>query len=175
MLIESADIVDQKADEVYGLVRDQMLRLVPYMPNIDRIEIVEREEGAEGPRIVNLWHAKSQLPAMISRFLSPELLSWKDRARWKDAVYSVDYELEGLWRPELYTCRGTNSFRPHGDGRTEVRVRVELEIYPERLPGIPKFIASRAVPAVEDFIKRLLQPNLTSLAKGLQAYIAAQR
>jgi hypothetical protein len=52
-----------------------------------------------------------------------------------------------------------------------VRVQVELNIHAERLPGVPKLIAGRIVPAVEQFVRRLLQPNLTSLAQGLQAYV----
>jgi hypothetical protein len=174
MHIESTDVVDASADELYVLVRDEMPKLVPHMPNIERIERVEREEREGGPHIVNHWYAKSQLPGLISKFMSPEILSWKDDAHWRDADYSVDYTLQGFWRPELYLCRGTNSFKPHGEGQTEVKVSVELDIYPEKLPGVPKFLASRAVPAVEEFIKRLLQPNLTSLAKGLQAYLASR-
>jgi hypothetical protein len=171
MLIESADIVDQRAEEVYRIVRDQMQLLVPYMPNIEKIDQIEREEKDGGPRIVNHWTAKTQLPAIATRFVSPEILSWVDRAAWNDSGYCVDYEIEGKWRPDLYTCRGLNSFRPHGDGRTEVRVSVELRIHAERLPGIPKLLAGRVRPAVEEFVRRLMQPNLTSLAKGLQAYL----
>jgi hypothetical protein len=171
MIIESSDIVEQSAEEVYRIVRDQMQLIVPYMPNIEKIEQVEREDRQGGPRIVNHWTAKSQLPAIASRFVSPEILSWVDRARWNDATYSVEYEIEGKWRPDLYTCRGLNSFRPDGAGRTEVRVSVELRIHGDRLPGIPKLLAGRVVPAVEEFVRRLMQPNLTSLAKGLQAYL----
>lgn len=171
MLIESADVVEYPAETVYRLVRDEMQLLVPHMPNIHRIQQVERQERVGGPHIVNHWHASTQLPAIATRFVSPEILSWVDRARWNDAAQCVDYDIVGMWRPDLYTCRGTNSYRPHGDGLTEVRVRVELNIHAERLPGIPKLIAKRIVPAVEEFVRRLLQPNLTSLAKGLQAYV----
>jgi hypothetical protein len=171
MRIETADIVEHPADDVYRLVRDQMHLIVPYMPNIERIDQVEREERDAGPRIVNHWTARTQLPAIATRFVSLDILSWVDRARWDDSAYRVEYEIEGRWRPDLYSCRGTNSFRPHGQSQTEVRVSVELNIHAERLPGIPKLLAVRVRPAVEEFVRRLMQPNLTSLARGLQAYL----
>ena len=171
MLIETADIVDHSADVVYRIVRDNMQLIVPYMENVERIDQIERHEHDGGPRIVNHWTAKTQLPAIATRFVSPEILTWIDRARWNDAAQCVDYEIVGKWRPELYTCRGTNSYRPQGDGRTEVRVVVDLQIHADRLPGVPKILAKRIVPAVEEFVRRLMQPNLTSLAQGLQAYL----
>lgn len=175
MLIESADVVEHPADAVYRLVRDDMQRLVPHMPNIDRIQQIQRQESDPGPRIVNHWHAKTQLPAIAMKFVSPEIQSWVDTAQWNDAGQCVDYQIVGLWRPDLYTCRGNNSFRPLGEGQTEVRIRVELNIHADRLPGVPRLIAGRIVPAVEEFVRRLLKPNLTSLAKGLQSYVKEQK
>ncbi len=174
MYIESSDIVEHSADEVYVLVRDEMDKIVPFLPNVDTIELVEREETERGPKILRNWRAKIEIPSLVKKFVSPDIAKWADHAWWNDADYSVDYELKGAWLPGLYTCKGTNSFRPGGEGKTEVKVTVNLEIHGDQIPGIPRFLSSRAVPAIEGLIQRLMKPNLTSLATGLKHYFAAQ-
>ena len=54
-----------------------------------------------------------------------------------------------------------------------MRVTGTLQVYPERLPGIPKFLGKRLAPQVEKFVVGLITPNLTDVAVGLQGYLDA--
>jgi len=174
MYAESKDIVNQSADVVYLMLRDDMVKIVPYMLNIEKIEMLKYERTSDTRiEVMNHWHAKADVPSVIKSFIKPELMQWKDFAVWKDDEKSVDYRVESFVANNLYDLSGTNYIIPIGDDKTEIKVTFNLEIYPERLPGVPKFLAKRMKPAIEKFLQKLLTPNLTAMAKGLNEYFAA--
>ncbi len=171
MYMEKTEIIHQPADEVYPLVRDEMEKLVPFIPNVEKIEMVSREQVSDTKtKIVNHWYSKAEVPSALKSVVKPELFQWKDYALWDDDEYCVDFEIESFYANKLYDLSGRNCFKPHGDGKTQLMVSFNLEIYPENLPGVPKFVAKRLKGTIEQFVKRLLTPNLNSLAKGLTDY-----
>ncbi|TNE49487.1 MAG: hypothetical protein EP343_11585 [Deltaproteobacteria bacterium] len=176
MLLEVEGTITQPADVVYPLVRDEMDKIVPYMPDITHIDVLSREEQADGRiKMVNQWFSQpSNIPSLLQRFAKPELFSWKDYALWNDKTYSVDFELESPIANDLYDARGTNSFGPHpsNDQHTLIRIRCNLTIYPERMPGVPRLLAKKVQPMVENVVRRTLEPNLSSLVQGLTGYFA---
>lgn len=170
MIIESIDYLDRPADEVYPLVRDHLTELLPYLPDVESIEQKSYvRESDDRVRVVNIWKAKAKVPSFVAKMIPPDLFVWTDRALWKSEDYSVDYELEGF----CYRVTGTNTFGPK-DGGTELRISGTVEIYPEKLK-IPKLLWKKAYPMIEGSIKNAVQPNLTSLARGLRAYFEAQK
>jgi len=173
MRLEVEDTIHQPADIVYPLVRDEMDKIVPYMPDIERIDTIKKERIADNRlEIVNHWFSKpSNVPAVMKKFVKPELFSWKDFALWKDELYCVDYRLESPLAKDLYEASGTNYFEPDGDN-TRVRITCDIQIYPERMPGVPKFLAKKIQPAIEGMIRKMLEPNLSSLTDGLTRYFA---
>lgn len=176
MLLEVEGTIEQPADVVYPLVRDEMEKIVPYMPDIVRIEVLERTQRDDGRvSIVNQWFSRpSNIPTLIQKFVKPEFFSWKDYAVWNDDTHSVDYELESPVANDLYDAKGTNSFGPHPteEGHTLIQIRCDITIYPERMPGVPRFLAKKVQPTVEGMIRRTLEPNLSSLIQGLTGYFA---
>lgn len=175
MYLESKEIIDHPAERVYPLVRDHIELIVPFMPNIEKIETVQREQPANNRhQLLNHWYGTAHVPRLLSGIIKPEFFAWKDFALWKDEDFCVDYRLEGFWLTDLYRCSGTNYFTPMGQGKTEIKVTCSLEIYPDRVPGIPKILARRAQPAIEGLVRQLLEPNLTSLASGVKRYLDSQ-
>ena len=169
MYIESEDRLDRSATEVYPLVRDEMPKLLPYMPDVEELEQLTYErESDTRVRIVNRWRAKASVPAMVAKFLPKDMFVWLDRATWKDDEFCVDYKLEGFG----YEATGTNYFTPDGDG-TKLRVTAEITIDPSKFK-IPKLLFNKAFPMIEGSVKKAVQPNLTALARGLREYFAAQ-
>ena len=175
MLLQSEDIIDQPADIVYPLVRDEMHKIIPYLPNIESIKMISREDlDGNRVKIVNHWMAKAQIPSMLKKFARPELFSWKDYAVWRDDDYCVDFELESFLANDLYDAKGTNYFGPAGEGKTKLRVTCELIIHPNKIPGVPTFLAKKVLPSIESLLRSTMEPNLTSLGKGLTEYFKAQ-
>lgn len=175
MHVENTEIVPQPAKIIYPMVRDELDKLVPYMANIDRIDQLEYKRTSKTRvEILNHWYAKAEIPRIARSFVKPELFQWKDYALWKDDEFCVDYRIEGFVMKNVYELNGTNYFTPKGKDKTEIKVTFDLNIYPERFPGVPKFLARRAKPPIEQMIKRMLTPNMTSLAKGLNAFFEDQ-
>lgn len=170
MELKSTSIVNRPLEEVYKLVRDDLTKLVPHLPNVDKIVQAERQPNDQGPKIVNHWYAKAEVPALVKKFVNPNLFSWKDFAQWDDSQYLVNYELESFLGNELFDASGTNSFKAIDENKTELTISCSLTIYPEKVPGVPRLLAKKVTPALESVIEKLLGPNLTSLGEGLNRY-----
>lgn len=168
MYIESEDHIDHPADEVYKLVRDDLPKLLPYLPDIEELTKISSERESETRlRVVNRWTAKPAVPKLVQKFLPADIFTWTDRALWKDDENCVDYELEGFG----YEVKGTNYFTADGDG-TKIKITATVTIHPEKFK-VPRLLFKKVFPVIEGTVKKALQPNLTSLAKGLKSYFAA--
>lgn len=173
MFLESEDIIQQPASVVYPLVRDQMAKILPYLPDIDRIEEIKRQRLSDTRvEVVNNWFGKVNMPAAMKSMIKPEIFSWKDFALWKDDEFCVDYRLESFLGKDIYDARGTNYFAPHTETSTKIRVTCEVTLHPDKIPGVPTFLAKKFLPTIEGMIRKTLEPNLTSLGKGLTRYFA---
>ena len=156
---------------------ERMHEVVPFMPSVTSIELVSREALPNDQlRIVRRWQgAMDNAPSALKPFLSEDVMGWTDTAVWTPAEYKVDWTLSTSMG-QLYDCSGTNFFEPDPsdpEKSTRMRVTGTLQVYPERLPGLPKFLGKRLAPQVEKFVVGLITPNLTDVADGLQGYLDA--
>ena len=80
MKLESQDIIPRPREEVYNVLKNDLEKLVPYMPNVKKIEMVNRVEKGEGlTAITNHWYANAEIPTIAKKFIKEDLMSWKDR------------------------------------------------------------------------------------------------
>ncbi|MCB9786949.1 MAG: hypothetical protein H6744_09690 [Deltaproteobacteria bacterium] len=166
--------VTHKPELVLETMIERMNEIVPFLPSIESIETREHETLPDGRiRIVRYWQAKpDSAPSAVRPFVTKEHLGWIDTALWTPSEFKVDWTLSTSMS-KFYTCGGTNSFGPHPDRpeNTLVRIAGELEIYADKLPGVPGFIGKRIAPQVEKFVVNMITPNLVELAPGLQGYL----
>jgi hypothetical protein len=175
MKLECRDLIEQPIDVVYPLMRDQLEVLVPYLPNVARIDRIEAARTDAGTlAVVNHWYARADVPGPVKKILKPEMFSWKDHAEWNDEAFSVSYRLESFLAKDLYDANGTNRLVARGEC-TELLVSCDVEIHPDRIPGVPNFVLKKTLPVIESVIRQLLEPNLRSVGKGLTAYFADAR
>ena len=63
---------------VFSTYRDRLPQLVPHLPNVEKIEVLEREEAPGGEagvvRLLNLWFAKADVPKVAQSVIKPEML-----------------------------------------------------------------------------------------------------
>ena len=171
--------LEHPAADVLDIMIRNMEKVVPYMPTIDSIETEKFEERENGQiYILRKWKGSAETaPRAIQKFLSDDMLTWHDDALWNPKDYEVEWSLRSSLG-KLYDCGGVNSFGPHPDDpetASLISLSGTLTIYPERIPGIPKFIAKRVAPQVESFILKLISPNLTEVVNGLEGYFKAQK
>lgn len=174
MKIENKEVINRPVEDVYNLVRNDLSKIVPYLPNVDKIETKETQDTVNGVKVTNHWYAKVDLPSLLKKFLKPEILSWKDIATWNDETKSVDYKMESFLANDLFDASGTNKFVDLGDGKTELHLSFSLTIYPEKVPGVPRLLAGKAKPMIEGLVEKMIAPNLTSLGKGINEYYSKQ-
>ena len=60
MRFDLSDPVPLSPEETFRLVRDDMDSLVPFMEDVDQIDVLERREEGEYVHIVNEWHASDR-------------------------------------------------------------------------------------------------------------------
>jgi hypothetical protein len=156
---------------VYAAMRDQMASLAPYLPNVERIEVRERKDTTPGVvELVNFWKAAAtEIPAVARPFIDPSKLSWIDRARWVDADQTCHWSLEVSFMPERVKCSGTTTYLEDGPNRTAIRMRGKLEFDLKGL--LPGLIARTATPSVEQFVVKMIQPNLEKTVEALGRFL----
>ena len=170
MKFEVSDPIPFEANEAYLVLRDDMARLVPYMEDTDEIVVVNREEEEGQVKLTNHWKASMQkIPSAIRGFVKPEMLSWHDHVTWTDVDRTGRWELETLGSDKLFSCRGETSI-VETDGQTYLKILVDFEVYPEKVPGIPRFLAKKIGSQIEKLIGDTLSSNMRQMAKSMASY-----
>jgi len=174
MRFEEASKVTKPASRVLHTMIEEMEKIVPFLPSVESITTEKIERLDDGRvHILRRWQGNSSsAPSAVRPFLSREALAWLDDAMWTPNEHKVDWTLKtSLSR--LYDCSGSNTFKPHPDdpeGATLMRVTGDLTVYPDKLPGVPGFLARKLAPQIEKFVVKLITPNIMDLAVGLQGY-----
>ena len=173
--INVKDTVDHPRKLVYETFRDDLIELVPHLPDIKDIEVEDRERIDDDTlKVVNLWKAKDEeVPTIARKFIKPEMLQWTDHATWHDDEWTCDWNMEVGFLTEAITAKGTNTYTER-DGSTQITIDGVLEVDAKKIPGVPGMLAGRVGKAVENFVVKMITPNLKDVNRGMEKYLAAQ-
>jgi hypothetical protein len=166
-----AEIIRHPRERVYCAYRNHLTDLVSYLPNVDSIETLEREQTDQGIRMLNRWKINAAIPRVVRPFLHEKMMTYLDQANWLDQEHKVNWRNEiGLF-PEAIDCHGTNFFNegPHPD-TTEVALTGRLDIDLSGIRGVPRMLHGFA-PKVESFILNLVRPNLVAVARAVGRFL----
>jgi hypothetical protein len=174
--INIKDVVGASRETVFSTFRDELVELLPHLPDVKSIEVKEREEPNESTvKVVNLWKADAaEIPRLAQAFVKPEMLEWTDYATWNAEQWTCEWEMEVGFLSEAVTCKGTTTYAEKGDDRTEVVIRGDLTVDARKIPGVPRIGAGKIGDVIEGFVVRLITPNLTQVNRGLESYLRAR-
>lgn len=176
MKIDISDTVPLSADETFHLLRDDMPAVVPFLYDIDRIEVIEREEDGDIVRILNHWYGSlNKIPRALRAFVKPELMSWKDHAEWSTEKRQASWWLESRVGDGIFDCTGTTTIEEIDADSARLSMAIDLQIYPEKVPGIPRLIARKVRRQLENLIAGLLTPNMKNLSVSIRRYAEGKR
>ncbi len=165
MRYEIVGAVSHPWERVLRVYRDDVEALVPYLENIERIELIRHEEVGPGQtKIRRKWVGRYKVPLLARPFISPDMIYWYDEALWDEAEKGCRYTFEFPVLNKAVSVAGRNTFAPDGEGRTRMTITGELSI---RVPGLGEGIARQ----VESFVIGLVKPNLEKINVGLQRYL----
>lgn len=173
MRMEADAVVSFPRPLVWKTYRDELLALVPYMPNISSVEVKERvEEGPGRTRLLNVWRARSSIPAIAQPWLKPDMLSWDDLAVWDESEWVCRWTTTTHFFRERTRSSGTTRFLDEG-GRTRIVLSGDFSLDLDGVPGIPRILGSRIEKGVETFVVSLLAPNVKTVATSLDKHLRA--
>ena len=174
MKIEADATLSFPRELVFATYRDNLVDLVPHLPNIRAIEVLEKEENKGGEsgvtRLLNLWRAEGDIPKVAQTIIKPEMVAWDDHAVWNENDWTCEWKVVPKFFTNNVRCQGKNQFIADGE-RTTLQIRGELEINAKGIPGVPRLLAGKIAPVIEKFIVALLTPNLVTVSQGLEKYL----
>jgi hypothetical protein len=155
---------------VFAAYRDDLTKLLPYLPNVRSIDVKSRKDRGTIVEFVNEWRGGGDIPAPIRAVLSEAILSWTDYATWNAETKVCDWRIATHKFAEAVSCSGSNRFVEDGSGATRLEVRGSLTIDAKKL-GVPSLLASTVGRAAEEFLVNKIQSNLVETAQGLAKYL----
>lgn len=174
--IETTDEIAHDRETVFKTYRDELVELVPHLPDIEEITVESREEVDDNTtKLVNIWEAEPQeVPRVARSFIKPEMLKWTDYATWREDDWECDWEIEVGFLPDAVSCEGTNRYLEKDEGKTEIMIDGELSVDASKISGVPKFGSGKIGNIVENFVVKLITPNLTKVNRGIEKYLASK-
>ena len=170
MKFHCSDEVQHPIEKVMVLLRDEMPKLVPYLNDVEEIVVLEHRDEPDAEHYDNLWRASADsAPVVVRKFLSPDLLSWRDIARWPKGATHAEWRLQPKVGSSLFECTGKTSVTPTASG-CRIQIEGDLNIYPERVPGVPRLLAGKLRSKIEGWVVDMIVPNLQTMSRGVQAY-----
>ncbi|MCL4557097.1 MAG: hypothetical protein M1491_00410 [Deltaproteobacteria bacterium] len=157
---------------VYETLRDDLAELVDYIPNVSRIEVLERKKTKESINVLNKWYGKYQIPAIVEKVIKIHEIAWFDRAQWMNDDYACVWSIEPLILKEYVDVHGRNTYSSDGKYST-VKITGDINIDLGNYPLVPSILRKRVNNEISRITLALIKPNFTKLIKGLEQYIKA--
>lgn len=161
-------------ERVYAAYRDHLVDLVPHLHNVRAITITSRVDEGQMVKFVNRWKGGGEIPAAVRKILSDDLLEWDDLATWNAADFTTQWQTIVPAFKDAVDARGMNTFTEPRPGVTTMKIAGELKVDATKVKGVPRLLAGTVGSAVEAFLVAAIKPNLVSVAKGVEKYLAAQ-
>ncbi len=172
MRIEVDAVLGHPREAVFAAYRDDIRALSDYMPNVRRIDVVERVDEAGVVRLFNRWHGGVEMPANLAHRLEERFLSWDDHAIWDQSTWSCEWTIEPHALREAVRCKGRIDFvELGGGGRTRIELSGDLTFALERVRGVPSFLAGSLGRTAESFFLRAITANLVAVNDALAVYL----
>ncbi len=171
MKIETTADIAFPRDLVFATYRDKLPELVPYLANVREITVTSRVDEGQIVKFVNLWKGGGEIPAVVRKFLSAELLQWDDLATWNAADFTCQWQTIVPSFKDAVDARGHNTFVERTPGVTTLTIKGELKVDAAKVKGVPRILAGTVGPAIEAFLVAAIKPNLVAVAKGVEKFL----
>lgn len=174
MKIEVTARISYPREQVFAAYRDHLPDLVPYLENVRSITVTSRTDEGDVTKLVNRWKGGGEIPSVVRKFLSEDLLEWDDLATWKPGEWRCEWQTIVPAFKDAVDARGHNEYH-EVNGQTELRIFGELKVDAAKVKGVPRLLAGTVGPAVESFLVGRIRPNFVTVAQGVEKFLAAKK
>lgn len=161
-------------DVVYQTLRDDLIDLARYLPNVKYIELLDREETAGGIKITNKWHGKYLDQSLVGRVTHVEEIAWIDKAEWIDDARVCNWSYEPFILKDYIKVHGKNTFSSDG-GHTTITITGDLAIDLAQYPLVHSELKSSINEELTKDFLELIRTNFATLIKGLEEYVKKRK
>ncbi len=175
MKISHSAMIHFPIDRVYDAFLTRMAQLPPWLPSIDKIEVTRVLSLTTHQAEVDYkWHIDTQIiPVILRPFLRSNMNHIRSTTVWCAQKRVVSFEFYHDDYRELFDCKGTFSLVEQSHNSMRIDIDADLYPYPERLAGLPNWVAKKSIPLIEKLIfLDILRPSLMALPEALQAITA---
>ena len=158
-------------ETVFAAYRDDITRLLPFLPNVRAIEVKSRRDDGLRVEMVNEWRGGGDIPAAVRAVLGESVLSWTDYASWDGRTFSCAWRTETQAFGDAMKCQGQNEFVEDGAG-ADHRLGSRCARHRRSQDPWGAWISCRHGGSSGGGFSRLEdQANLLETAKGLERYL----
>ncbi|MBI3185001.1 MAG: hypothetical protein HYZ28_22905 [Myxococcales bacterium] len=162
-------------EKVFTTYRDKLPELVPYLPNVRGITVSSRSEEGQLTKLLNRWKGGGELPGVVRKLLSDDMLEWDDYATWNQEQFTCEWRTVVPAFKDAVRSEGKNRFEDLGGSRTRLVIAGMLEVDAAKIRLVPRLLAGTVGPTVEKFLVGSIKPNLVAVSKGVEKYLDAHR
>jgi hypothetical protein len=171
MKIETTAEIAFPREQVFAAYRDHLPELVPYLANVRGITVTSRIDEGAIVKFVNRWKGGGEIPSVVRKFLSEDLLEWDDLATWNAGDFTCAWQTIVPAFKDAVDARGKNTFVETRPGVTTLTISGDLKVDAAKVKGVPRILAGTVSPAIETFLVAAIKPNLVAVAKGVEKFL----
>ncbi len=163
-------------EKFYEAFRDKAGELHHHIPDVEKIETIERHDIDENTvKLVNHWKASaSKIPKALRMLVNPDKLTWKEHVTYNKNEWVAKWSIEPDMVSYAVSCEGKITFEDKGNNLTEVVITGDLKIDASKIPGVPKIGSGTISRKAENFAIPMISPNLSAYILAVKTYLENQ-
>lgn len=149
------------------MYRDQFPSIGEAVDDLEYIKLLSRDERDPNSIYTEYeWKAIPPLPAALRDRISPDMLTWVDRATWNEAEHICNWEIVTRYFGDRLQCHGQTTFTGAMGGRG-CRLLFEGRMDWGKLPPSEALL----MPMVEPFLKEMILHNFRKVSHVVERLI----
>lgn len=151
-------VVKRPAPEVFAIVRDRLVDLVPLVDDVASIEMLQRAELGEGAvRLVNRWTASQRIPDVVAHAVDTDEIAWTDHNVWSSSDMTCRWTIEPFIFTEHIRCAGVTTYEPAMGGRgCRVTLSGTFDLAPTALARVSGAVRRPATSLIESMVSTII-------------------
>ena len=176
MHFSTVSIIRQPVELVWNIMCDQFPQIGDLIDEIDYIRREDLRQLENGDiETVHIWKSSPDLPAMVKKFIQPDMLSWTDTALWKSREFVCEWKIDSHYFQKGLKCSGRTVFEPAIGGRgCRLTFAGDLHWEGGGLPAGMGLLGDFISKGLEPLMGQLLPGNFRKITQAVETLIAAQ-